>query len=187
MESAEKPEKRWYVVHTYSGYENRVKANLESREKSMGMTNYIFRVVVPATPERVTDKKGKKTLKMDKTFPGYVIVEMIMTDQSWYIVRNTPGVTGFLGSHGQGSKPVPLLNSEVKLILDRLHEKKPENETKLNAKVGDTVTITAGAFSGLSGKITNINADQAKLNVNINMFGRETNTQLKFGEVKPVE
>ena len=184
MESAEK---RWYVVHTYSGYENRVKSNLESREKSMGMTHYIFRVVVPATPERTNDKQGKDTIKMDKTFPGYVIVEMIMTDQSWYIVRNTPGVTGFLGSHGQGSKPVPLLTSEVKLILNRLHEKRPENETKLDAKVGDTVTITAGAFSGLSGKITDINNDQDRLNVNINMFGRETNTELKFGQVKPVE
>ena len=184
MESAKK---RWYVVHTYSGYEDRVKNNLESREKSMGMTDYIFRVVVPATPERTVDKKsGKKGIKMDKTFPGYVIVEMIMTDESWYIVRNTPGVTGFLGSHGQGSKPVPLLTSEVKLILNRLNETQPENETKLDAKVGDTVTITDGAFSGLSGKITNINNDQAKLNVNINMFGRETNTELRFGQVKPV-
>ncbi len=115
----ESAEKQWYVLHTYSGYENKVKLNLESRAQSMGMQDYIFRVVVPEEEEHEV-KNGKEKIKMDKTFPGYVLVEMVMTDDAWYIVRNTPGVTGFIGSHGQGSKPTPLLPDEVELILKRL-------------------------------------------------------------------
>lgn len=109
-------EKNWYVLHTYSGYENKVKANLESRAQSMGMGDYIFRVVVPEEVE-TEEKNGKKKEIVHKTFPGYVLVEMVMTDQSWYVVRNTPGVTGFVGSHGAGSKPAPLLQEEINSIL----------------------------------------------------------------------
>mgnify|MGYP001036256269 FL=1 len=108
-------ERNWYVLHTYSGYENKVKANIESRAQSMGMGDYIFRVVVPEETEKEV-KNGKEKEIVHKTFPGYVLVEMIMTDDSWYIVRNTPGVTGFVGSHGAGSKPAPLLQEEINQI-----------------------------------------------------------------------
>ncbi|GLB47174.1 transcription termination/antitermination protein NusG [Philodulcilactobacillus myokoensis] len=180
----ETSKKRWYVLHTYSGYENRVKNNLESRKDSMGMTDYIFDVVVPETEEHYKTKTGKKKVRMDKEFPGYVLIQMVMTDQSWYIVRNTPGVTGFIGSHGGGSKPTPLLPDEVKLILSRLG--KSEDKKTLNARVGDTVTIIDGAFSGLNGKITNIDGEKGKLKANINMFGRETSAELTFDQVKPI-
>ncbi|MBW1605997.1 transcription termination/antitermination protein NusG [Lactobacillus sp. Sy-1] len=180
----ESAEKQWYVLHTYSGYENRVKANIESRKESMGMSNYIFRVVVPEQEEHEV-KNGKDKIKMDKTFPGYVLIQMVMTDESWYVVRNTPGVTGFIGSHGQGSKPTPLLPEEVELILSRL-DQAPETK-EIDAKVGDTVTIIDGAFSGLSGKIIEIDNEKAKLKVDIDMFGRETSAELDFNQVKPIE
>ena len=109
-------ERNWYVLHTYSGYENKVKANIASRAQSMGMGDYIFRVVVPEETEKEV-KNGKEKEIVHKTFPGYVLVEMLMTDDSWYIVRNTPGVTGFVGSHGAGSKPAPLLQEEINHIL----------------------------------------------------------------------
>lgn len=111
METIEN-EKSWYVLHTYSGYENKVKMNLESRAQSMNMEDYIFRVVVPEE-EEIEMKDGEEKKKTHKTFPGYVLVEMIMSDESWYVVRNTPGVTGFVGSHGAGSKPAPLLPDEI--------------------------------------------------------------------------
>ncbi|MEJ6400218.1 transcription termination/antitermination protein NusG [Nicoliella lavandulae] len=180
----ESAEKQWYVLHTYSGYENRVKANIESRKESMGMSNFIFRVVVPEQEEHEV-KNGKDQFKMDKTFPGYVLIQMVMTDESWYVVRNTPGVTGFIGSHGQGSKPTPLLPEEVELILSRL-DQTPEVK-EIDAKVGDTVTIIDGAFSGLSGKIIEIDNEKAKLKVDIDMFGRETSAELDFKQVKPIE
>ena len=111
---AESSEKKWYVLHTYSGYENKVKSNLESRAESMGMEDYIFRVVVPEEEKCEMTKTGKEKVEKLKTFPGYVLVEMVMTDQSWYVVRNTPGVTGFVGSHGAGSKPAPFLTKKSK-------------------------------------------------------------------------
>lgn len=114
-------ERNWYVLHTYSGYENKVKANIESRAQSMGMGDYIFRVVVPEETEKEV-KNGKEKEIVHKTFPGYVLVEMIMTDDSWYIVRNTPGVTGFVGSHGAGSKPAPLLQEEINHFTFNWHE-----------------------------------------------------------------
>lgn len=107
--TVESVEKKWYVLHTYAGYENKVKENLESRATSMGMEDYIFRVVVPEEEKHETTKTGKEKVEKLKTFPGYVLVEMVMTDQSWYVVRNTPGVTGFVGSHGSGSKPASKL------------------------------------------------------------------------------
>lgn len=179
----ESAEKQWYVLHTYSGYENKVKMNLESRAQSMGMADFIFRVVVPEEEEREV-KNGKEKIKMDKTFPGYVLVEMVMTDQAWYIVRNTPGVTGFIGSHGQGSKPTPLLPDEVDLILKRLGMSSRHED--LDVDEGDTVKIVDGAFSGLEGKITEVDHEKMKLKVNIDMFGRETSTELNFDQVDSV-
>lgn len=175
-------EKRWYVLHTYSGYENRVKSNLESRAQSMGMEDYIFQVVVPEeTVRQVKDGQAKEV--EEKTFPGYVLVEMVMTDQAWYVARNTPGVTGFLGSHGGGSKPTPLLPEEVDRILVRMGQ--DVARTDINVAVGDNVKIIAGAFADLSGKV--IEVDRDKLKVEIEMFGRLTTTELDFNQIDTVE
>ncbi|WP_409022813.1 transcription termination/antitermination protein NusG [Dellaglioa sp. P0083] len=173
-------EKSWYVLHTYSGYENKVKTNIESRAQSMGMEDFIFRVVVPEEEEREV-KNGKEKTDMKKTFPGYVLVEMGMSDESWYVVRNTPGVTGFVGSHGAGSKPAPLLPEEVELILRRLGMSARHQE--LDIEIGESVTIIEGAFANLIGKVTEIDNEKLKLKVDIDMFGRETSTELNFDQV----
>ena len=177
-------EKRWYVLHTYSGYENRVKSNLESRAQSMGMEDYIFQVVVPEeTVRQVKDGQAKEV--EEKTFPGYVLVEMVMTDQAWYVARNTPGVTGFLGSHGGGSKPTPLLPEEVDRSLVRMGQ--DVARTDINVAVGDNVKIIAGAFADLSGKVIEVDRDKLKLKVEIEMFGRLTTTELDFNQIDTVE
>ena len=178
---AESFEKKWYVLHTYAGYENKVKTNLESRAQSMGMEDYIFQVVVPEeTVRQVKDGQAKEV--EEKTFPGYVLVEMVMTDQSWYVVRNTPGVTGFVGSHGAGSKPAPLLDEEIDHILNQLQGS--EHQADFDAEVGDAVTIIEGAFASMVGKITEINAEKSKVKVMIDMFGRETMAELDFDQVE---
>jgi transcriptional antiterminator NusG len=146
----------------------------------MGMEDFIFRVVVPEEEVREV-KDGKAKDKIEKTFPGYVLVEMVMTDQAWYIVRNTPGVTGFVGSHGGGSKPTPLLPDEVELVLRRLGMSARHED--LDVEVGETVKIVEGAFADLTGKITEIDNEKMKLKVNIEMFGRETSTELDFDQV----
>jgi transcriptional antiterminator NusG len=179
-------EKSWYVLHTYSGYENRVKANIESRAQSMGMGDFIFRVVVPEETE-VEVKNGKEKEIVHKTFPGYVLVEMMMTDESWYVVRNTPGVTGFLGSHGGGSKPVPLLPEEVDDMLARMNivERKVEH---LDIAVGDLVDVVAGSFAGQEGAaVTDVDEEHQEVTVLINIFGRDTPTQISFSDIKPVK
>ena len=177
-------EKRWYVLHTYSGYENRVKSNLESRAQSMGMEDYIFQVVVPEeTVRQVKDGQAKEV--EEKTFPGYVLVEMVMTDQAWYVARNTPGVTGFLGSHGGGSKSTPLLPEEVDRILVRMGQ--DVARTDINVAVGDNIKIIAGAFADLSGKVIEVDRDKLKLKVEIEMFGRLTTTELDFNQIDTVE
>ncbi len=176
-------EKNWYVLHTYSGYENKVKANLESRAQSMGMGDYIFRVVVPEEVE-TEEKNGKKKEIVHKTFPGYVLVEMVMTDQSWYVVRNTPGVTGFVGSHGAGSKPAPLLQEEINSILRSIGMS--TRTVELEVEIGETDKIIEGAFSGLEGQVAEIDEEKQKLKVNIDMFGRETSTELDFEQVDKI-
>lgn len=180
----ETTEKNWYVLHTYSGYENKVKANLESRSLSMGMENNIFRVVVPEEEEHET-KNGKDKVTMKKELPGYVLVEMVMSDQAWYIVRNTPGVTGFVGSHGSGSKPSPLLPDEAERILRHLGMS--VRHATIDVEVGETVKIVDGAFSGLTGKITEVDNKNMTLKVNINMFGRETSTELDMEQVDKLD
>lgn len=174
-------EKNWYVVHTYSGYENKVKANLEKRVESMGMQDKIFRVVVPEEEE--TDlKNGKKKVVKKKVFPGYVLVELIMTDDSWYVVRNTPGVTGFVGSAGSGSKPTPLLQDEIDFILKRMGM--DEKRVDMDYELGETVTIKEGPFASYTGTIEELDADKAKLKVLVNMFGRDTKVELDFSQVE---
>lgn len=173
-------EKSWYVLHTYSGYENKVKANLESRAQSMGMENNVFRVVVPEEEEHEI-KNGKDKVDMKKTFPGYVLVEMVMSDEAWFVVRNTPGVTGFVGSHGAGSKPAPLLDDEITQILRQLGMSTRHLDVEF--KVGESVKIIEGAFAGLVGQITEVDDEKMKLKVNIDMFGRETATELDYDQV----
>ena len=175
-------EKEWYVLHTYSGYENKVKSNLLSRIQSMGMEENIFRVIVPEE-EEVEVKDGKTKTTVEKTFPGYVLVEMVMSDQAWYVVRNTPGVTGFVGSHGAGSKPSPLLPEEVESILGRIGEK-VHAPVDLHVSVGDYVIITEGAFNDMSGKVVELDHEKQKIKVEIEMFGRETIADLDFHQVK---
>ena len=170
-------EKKWYVVNTYSGHEAKVKEKLDMRINSMDMQENIFRVIVPERKE-VEIKDGKKKKKMKKLFPGYVLVEMIMSDESWYIVRNTPGVTGFLGSSGKGAKPVPLYDDEVERIFKEIGYTGENVVT--NYEVGDNVKITDGPFKMLAGKITELDLDAKKANVSIDLFGQETNVELEL-------
>lgn len=174
-------EKKWYVVHTYSGYENKVKTNLEKRVESMGMEDKIFRVLVPME-EEVENKDGKKKTTMKKVFPGYVLVEMVMTDDSWYVVRNTPGVTGFVGSSGAGSKPTPLLEEEAKTILKQMGME--EARPKVNFTIKENVKVIEGPFQNFVGYIDEINIERQKLKVLVNMFGRETPVELDFAQVE---
>ncbi len=176
-------EKNWYVVHTYSGYENKVKANLEKRVESMGMQDKIFRVVVPEE-EEMDIKNGKKKVVKKKVFPGYVLVEIIMTDDSWYVVRNTPGVTGFVGSAGAGSKPTPLLPEEVVTILKRMGM--DEKRVEVDFELGESVQIKEGPFASYSGTIEELDTDKAKLKVMVNMFGRDTKVELDFNQVEKI-
>jgi len=170
-------EKKWYVVNTYSGHESKVKEKLDMRINSMDMQENIFRVIVPERKE-VEIKDGKKKEKIKKLFPGYVLVEMIMSDESWYIVRNTPGVTGFLGSSGKGAKPVPLYDEEVERIFKEIGY--DENKVVVNYEVGDKIKITDGPFKMLAGKIIELNLDEGKANVAVDLFGQETNVELEL-------
>lgn len=174
-------EKNWYVVHTYSGYENKVKTNLEKRVESMGMQDKIFRIVVPEEEENEI-KNGKKKVVKKKVFPGYVLVEIIMTDDSWYVVRNTPGVTGFVGSTGSGSKPIPLQPDEVDVILKRMGMDKIPTEIDFALK--DTVRVIEGPFTNFTGTIEEIDMDKQKVKVHVNMFGRETPVELEFTQIE---
>lgn len=176
-------EKNWYVVHTYSGYENKVKANLEKRVETMGMQDKIFRVIIPE--EQETDfKDGKKRTVMRKTFPGYVLLELIMTDESWYVVRNTPGVTGFIGSSGGGAKPTPLLDEEVDFILKQMGMS--ERRVDIDFKITDTVEVMEGPFANFQGKVEEIDETKGKVKVSIDIFGRETKMELDFEQVQKV-
>lgn len=181
MENTESMEKRWYVVHTYSGYENKVKTNLERRVQSMEMQDKIFRVLVP-TEEDVEIKNGQKKNVTRKVFPGYVLVEMVMTDDSWYVVRNTPGVTGFVGSSGSGSKPVPLLPNEVRTILRQMGVDEPKR--KVDFSIKEAVRVVEGPFANFVGSIEEIHAEKQKLRVLVSMFGRETPLELDFQQVE---
>jgi transcriptional antiterminator NusG len=180
---ARKDNRNWFVVHTYSGYENKVKANLERRIHSMGMQDKIFRVLVPMEDE-VEFKDGKRKITPKKVFPGYVLVEMIMDDQSWYVVRNTQGVTGFVGSPGPGEKPVPLQDKEVKTILKQMGIEAPK--LKIDFKKGDRVKVTSGPFFDFTGVVDEIAPEKERLRALISIFGRETPVELEFFQVEKV-
>jgi len=173
-------EKKWYVIHTYSGYENKVKANLEKKIRSMGMEKEIFQVLVPMEDE-CEIKDGKRKITKRKVFPGYVLVEMIVNDRSWYVVRNTPGVTGFVGS---GTKPIPLLQSEVKPILKSMGIEEPK--ARIDIQVKEAVKITSGAFENWTAIVQEVHPERGKLKVLVNMFGRETPVELDYTQVEKI-
>ena len=169
--------KEWYVVNTYAGHENRVKDNLEKRLESMGISDNLFRIVVAEeTQIEVKNDKTKEVIK--NIFPGYLFVEMIMTDEAWYVVRNTPGVTGFIGSSGGGAKPFPVKQEEIDQILRRIGQS--DKAIEVNFKVGDTVKILAGPFSGMEGKVESMNDQNQVATVLIILFGRETPTDISY-------
>ncbi len=170
--------KRWYIVHTYSGYENKVKVNLEKRIEYMNMADKIFRIEVPQ--KTVTQVKGgKKQEKDEKIFPGYVLVEMIMDEDSWYVVRHTSGVTKFVGS---AKKPIPAKESEIKRIIHRTDTQVQKIE--LDVKAGDQVRIISGPFAEFVGEITEVYPDKAKLRANVSIFGRETPVELEYKQIQ---
>lgn len=178
--SAKKNEKRWYIVHTYSGYENKVKGNLEKRIEYMNMADKIFRVEVPQ--KTVTQiKGGKKQEKDEKIFPGYVLVEMIMDEDSWYVVRHTAGVTKFVGS---AKKPIPAKDSEIKKIINRAGSQTQKIE--LDVKVGDKVRIISGPFAEFIGEITEVYPDKSKLRASVSIFGRETPVELEYKQIQKI-
>ncbi len=173
-------EKLWYVVNTYSGHESKVKEKLEAKTESMGFQNNIFRIIIPETKE-VEVKDGVKKEKTHKMFPGYILVEMIMSDEAWYIVRNTPGVTGFIGSSGKGAKPTPLLPQEIDKILANMGMSRMEIDTDL--AVGNKVNIIDGPFKGMMGTIDNIDTENNRLSVLIDLFGQETPVEVELFQV----
>jgi transcriptional antiterminator NusG len=167
-------------VHSYSGYENKVKSNLEQRIATMGMQDKIFRVVVP-TEEEVEIRDGQKKSTRRRVFPGYILVHMILDEESWYVVRNTPGVTGFVGT---GTKPVPLKADEVKKILQRMEEEQPR--IKVSFRVGETVRIIEGPFADFMGLVDEIFAERGKVRVLVSFFGRETPVEMDFMDVERI-
>ncbi len=173
--------KDWYVIHTYSGYENKVKMNLEKRVESMNMEEKIFRVLVPMEDE-IEFKNGKQKIIKRKVYPGYVLVEMEMTDDSWYVVRNTPGVTGFVGT---GTKPIPLLDQEVVKILQQMGL--DEVRRRVDFEINQSVQVIDGPFKDFVGVVREILEDKGKLRVEVSMFGRETPVELEFAQVQKLD
>ena len=176
--------RQWYVVNTYSGHENKVKENLEKRVESMGLQDCLFQIVIPEHVETVV-KDGKKVNKVTNMFPGYVLVEMIMTDEAWYIVRNTPGVTGFIGSSGGGAKPFPVAEDEMESILRRLGMS--ERRVNVNFEIGDRVKILNGAFSGVEGTVEELKPEAQTAVVLTILFGRETPTEINYCDLEKVD
>ena len=177
-------EDRWYIIHTYSGQEERVKRNLDQRVASMDVNDKIFDVVIPTEPE-IEIKEGKRKSVKKKGFPGYILVQMQMDDQSWYVVRNTPGVTGFVSSEDERErrpKPVPLETEEVDRILNRMEE--PTPRIKVGLAAGQMVRITSGPFAEFMGSVDAVDEDKGKVRVLVSFFGRETPVELDFLQVE---
>lgn len=176
--------RHWYVVNTYSGHENRVKENLERRVETMGIEDNLFQILV-AEEEEIEIRKDKKVSKMKNLYPGYLFVEMIMTDEAWYVVRNTPGVTGFIGSSGGGAKPFPVSDQEIEDILRRIGM--TDAKIVANFEVGDIVKILSGPFMGIEGTVESMNDETAKAEIITIMFGRETVTEVDYLGLKKVD
>ena len=174
-------DKQWYVVNTYSGHENKVKEKLEMRANSMDMKDYIFRVIIPEQKE-IETKDGVSKEKVKKMFPGYILVEMVMSDEAWYVVRNTPGVTGFIGSSGKGAKPTPLQPYEVDNILRNMGISRLDVDKEL--ELGAKVKIIAGAFTGMYGTIESLDLPNQKLVLNVDLFGQETSVEVELSQIE---
>jgi transcriptional antiterminator NusG len=175
------PQKRaWYAIHTQVGYEDRVAENLKKRIQSLGMEDKIFNVIVPKE-KKIKIKKGRKYVVEEKIYPGYVLVEMIVTDDSWYVVRNTPNVTGFLGA---GTVPIALSKEEIERILKKMEVKEPQY--KIDLKEGDLVKIVDGPFKDFEGKVSEIDEEKGRVRVLINLFGRETPVEVDFLQLKRI-
>ncbi len=174
-------DKQWYVVNTYSGHENKVKEKLEMRAESMGMQDYIHRVVVPEQ-EEIEVKDGVTKKKVKKMFPGYILVEMVMTDEAWYVVRNTPGVTGFIGSSGKGAKPTPLQPYEVDKVLGNMGISRMDVDEDL--KEGAKVKIIAGPFQGMFGTVDSIDLPNQKIMLLVDLFGQETSVEVELSQIE---
>jgi transcription termination/antitermination protein NusG len=172
----------WYAIHTYSGYENKVKSHLEARINSMDMRNKIFRVIVPME-EEVEIKQGQRRTVQRKVFPGYVLVEMVMSDEAWYVVRNTPGVTSFVGS---GTRPIPLQEHEMKTILKQVTKETEKPKAKISFAKGQSVRVIDGPFTEFIGTVSDINMDRNKVTVLVSFFGRETPVILDFLQVEKI-
>ena len=172
--------RRWYVLHTYSGYEENVSHNLRQRIESMGMEDKIFDILIPKE-KKIKIKDGKRKVVEEKIFPGYVLVEMHVTDDSWYVVRNTPNVTGFIGT---GTTPTPLSEPEVKSLQKRMGDEEPTY--KIDVTVDSPVKITDGPFKGYEGKVSKVDEGRGKVQVLVSMFGRETPVELDFLQIKKI-
>jgi transcription termination/antitermination protein NusG len=172
--------RRWYVLHTYSGYEENVKSNLEQRVDSFDMKDKIFNVLVPKE-KKIKIKNGKRTTIEEKIFPGYVLVEMVVTDDSWYVVRNTPNVTGFIGS---GTTPTPVDNKEIETLIKRVSAEEPSHTIDL--EINDLVRISDGPFKNFEGKVSAVDQERGKIKVMVTMFGRETPVELDALQVKKI-
>ncbi|KKQ94681.1 MAG: NusG antitermination factor, transcriptional antiterminator NusG [candidate division CPR2 bacterium GW2011_GWC1_39_9] len=177
----QQPQQRgWYVIHTYSGYEDRVAENLKQRIESLGMEDRIFQVIVPKE-KQITIKNGRRRVIEKRIFPGYVLVEMVVTDDTWYVVRNTPQVTGFIGA---GTMPVPVAADEIRHIQKRMGIEEPKY--KIDLEIGDAVTINDGPFKGFDGQVNAIDEEKGKIKVLVSMFGRETPVELDSLQVKRI-
>ncbi|MDO8601074.1 MAG: transcription termination/antitermination protein NusG [bacterium] len=173
-------ERKWYVISTYSGYEDAVSANLKQRIESLGMEDKIFNVIVPKE-KKIKIKDGKRKVVEEKIYPGYVLVEMTVTDDSWYVVRNTPNVTGFVGA---GTTPVPVSQAEIDSLKKRMGVAEPQ--FKIDVEVGDIVKITDGPFKDFDGKVSEVDPERGKVKVLVNMFGRDTPVELDSLQIKKV-
>lgn len=196
-DTLEKGKRHWYVIHTYSGYENKVSANLERKVHSLGMEDKIFHIMIPMENELVSDDNGKKRVVARKVFPGYVLVEMIVDDRTWYIVRNTPGVTGFVGPDNK--QPVPLSDEEVQRILAAKFisdqeqgngegdENLPKPRPQINLQLQQRVRLKTGPFANFEGVVAEIDQERGKLKVLVDMFGRETPVDIDYTQVEKIE
>lgn len=172
--------RNWYALHTYSGYEDNVARNLKQRVESMGMDDKIFGVLVPKE-KKIKIRAGKRRIVEERIFPGYVLVEMVVTDDSWYVVRNTPNVTGFVGS---GTTPTPVLPAEIEKIKKRMGVAEPKY--KIDVVIGDAVKIADGPFKGFDGKVSHVDEARGKVKILVSMFGRETPVELDFLQIKKI-
>lgn len=177
-----KGERNWYAIHTYAGYENAVLRNLKQRIESFGVSDKIFNIIVP-TEKKIKIKAGKRVETEEKVYPGYVLVDMIVDDNSWYIIRNTPRVTGFVGA---GVNPVPLAKKEVDELFGRMEKLDSKAKHQIDIETGDIVRIADGPFKDLEGKVNDVDRERGKIKVLVSMFGRETPVELDFLQIKKI-